>query len=54
MRANTISDLMRELEECRHRQCAAARKRDWTGFKQEHRHEIHILNKIKELRGAKR
>lgn len=54
MRANTINDLMRELEECRHRQCAAARKGDRIGFKQEHRHEIHILNKIKELRGARK
>ena len=49
MKANTIEKLMQELIACRQRQYDAARRKDFIGFKQEHRHEMHIINKINEL-----
>ena len=48
MKARTIDELKAELVACRTRQYEAARRRDVIGMKQEHRHEQHILNKLKE------
>lgn len=49
MKARTLPELKAELIACRNRQIEAARRRDVIGMKQEHRHEQHIQNKIKEL-----
>lgn len=48
MKAKTVAELKAELVACRGRQYEAARRRDIIGMKQEHAHEKHILNKLKE------
>lgn len=49
MKARTLPELKAELIACRNRQIEAARKRDVIGMKQEHRHEVNIQNKIREI-----
>lgn len=49
-----LKALQAKLIECRQRQARFATMRNAMGVKQEHRHEMHILNKIKELRRARK
>lgn len=49
MKARTLPELKAELIACRQRQYEAARRRDVIGMKQEHRHEVNIQNKIREI-----